>query len=111
MTNYSLFGKFILQECRRKTTDPAKPYTYYKLALDAHVAPSYMHRILRGANVSAAVVNRICDTLEVDDRRREAMLNAAGYASPRQQKRAARLLKDEDEDEEPSQGERLRLAG
>ena len=92
MEHFSVFGNLIAKACWDREQRTGEHYSMYRLARETNIASSHFWRVCRGAAIGADLVNRLCDTLECDDAWREALLNAAGHASPRQQQQAARLI-------------------
>lgn len=89
MPEMSLFGKLLIKAYE---THLAEPYRTSHLASKAGIASGHLWRAIHGALIGPALVNKLCDTLGCDDTWREALLNAAGHASPRQQRQAEQFL-------------------
>ena len=92
MADLSLFGQILAKMCQEREQRVGESYTTSRLAREAGIANGHLWRACHGFCISEELVNKLCIALECDDLWCEALLNAAGHASPRQQQQAARLL-------------------
>lgn len=94
MADLSLFGQILTHLCQEREQRVGESYTMSRLAREAGIANGHLWRACHGFSISEELVTKLCHTLECDDRWCEALLNAAGHASPQQQQQAARLLRE-----------------